>query len=106
MDIDQAAVRDLLSKPVAYVGLLGSKDRIARIVGRIANEKGLFPPEWSEKLYAPIGLDLGAQTPEDITLSIMAELLACRNRRSGASTRQRIVAGTGEGADTASMLSG
>jgi xanthine/CO dehydrogenase XdhC/CoxF family maturation factor len=102
MDIDQAAVRDLLSKPVAYVGLLGSKDRIARIVGRIATEKGLFPPEWSEKLHAPIGLDLGAQTPEDITLSIMAELLACRNRRSGTSMRQR----QGMGADTAPLLSG
>jgi xanthine/CO dehydrogenase XdhC/CoxF family maturation factor len=89
LDIDQAALRDLLPKPVAYVGLLGSKDRIARMMERLGAEKDSFSPEWSGKLHAPIGLDIGAQTPEDITLSIMAELIACRNGRSGGSMRLR-----------------
>jgi xanthine/CO dehydrogenase XdhC/CoxF family maturation factor len=89
LDIDQAAVRDLLPKPVAYVGLLGSKDRIARMIERLGAEAGPFPPGWSGKLHAPIGLDIGAQTPEDITLSIMAELIACRNGRSGGPMRLR-----------------
>jgi xanthine dehydrogenase accessory factor len=74
-----------LRLPVAYVGAMGSRrthtDRLERL-----RSAGVTAPELS-RLCSPIGLDLGARTPEETALSIMAEIVALRHGGSGASLR-------------------
>ncbi len=62
-------VRSLVAIPLRYVGLLGPRDRRQEILGELSEEEGRF-------LYGPVGLDLGAEGPEQVALSVVAELLA------------------------------
>lgn len=70
-----------LRLPVAYVGAMGSRrtheDRLARL------EQAGVRPEQIARLHSPIGLDLGARTPEETAVSIAAEIIACRWGGSG-----------------------
>lgn len=66
-------LRALADLPLAYLGALGSRRR-ARM---LCEGSGLEPP----RLRAPAGLDIGAETPEEIALSVAAELLAVGRRR-------------------------
>ena len=87
LELDRAAVRQLLPlASVDYVGLLGSRSRARRIVADVQSGEG-FRAEWLTKLHAPVGLDLGGETPEEICLSILAELTAHRHRRDGGPLR-------------------
>lgn len=76
--LDDPALLVALPSPARYVGALGSKKTHAQRVARLA-EQGL-PPEQLARLHAPIGLPLGGRTPAEIALSIMAEIVAERNR--------------------------
>lgn len=76
---DLDALRAALARDTAYVGLIGSKAKIARLCARLGIE-GLDASELS-RLHAPIGLDLGAISPEEIAVSIVAELIAHRRGR-------------------------
>lgn len=60
-----------------YVGLMGSENRISSTFTNIKNEEGVSQ-EKLEKVDAPIGLDIGAETPEEIAVSIVAELIKVR----------------------------
>ncbi|GBF75187.1 hypothetical protein PA598K_03573 [Paenibacillus sp. 598K] len=87
LEVDRAAMRQLLPlAAVDYVGLLGSRSRARRIVADVQEDEG-FRAEWLAKLHAPVGLDLGGETPEEICLSILAELTAHRHRRDGGPLR-------------------
>lgn len=74
-----------LALPVAYVGAMGSRTTHERRV-RALLERGLDPAAL-DSLHSPIGLDIGASTPEETAVSILSEILAVRTRRSGASLR-------------------
>jgi xanthine dehydrogenase accessory factor len=65
-----------------YVGLIGSKRRTSIVIDRL-RESGI-PEEQLENIHAPIGLDIGAVTPEEVALAIMAEIVA--ERRGGTGT--------------------
>lgn len=80
---DVPILRDLLPRPLAYLGLLGPRARAERILEDIA--RGGFPLAAStrERLHAPAGLDLGADTPEEIAVSILAEMRAALSGRDG-----------------------
>ena len=52
------------------------------------SQLGTMRPEWREKLHSPIGLDLGGETPEEIALSIIAEVQSALNRRKAHSLRE------------------
>ncbi|MFC8785170.1 XdhC family protein [Streptomyces nigra] len=70
-----------LRMPLAYVGAMGSRRTHEQRQRRLA-EAGLAP-EHLDRLHSPIGLDLGARTPEETALSIMAEVVAQRNGATG-----------------------
>lgn len=80
---DLEALRLLLPSPVAYLGLMGSRARGAKLLEELA-EEGLHA---GAHLHTPVGLDLGATDPEGIALSILAEIQACLHGRSGRSLR-------------------
>jgi len=64
-----------------YVGMIGSKRKVAGVFAALEKE-GVEPGRLA-RVFAPIGLDIGAETPEEIAVSILAELIAVR-RRGGA----------------------
>lgn len=76
---DHLALRRVLTQPVAYVGLIASRHR-ARLVRADLQQSGLSPARWAN-VHAPAGLDLGARTPEEIALAVVAEMLAQRRQR-------------------------
>jgi xanthine dehydrogenase accessory factor len=73
---DTAALPHLLRSPAPYVGVIGSRRRWATAVKEL-QELGV-PDELIRRAKAPIGLDIGAETPREIALSIMGEILALR----------------------------
>jgi xanthine dehydrogenase accessory factor len=77
---DHLALRQVLARPVAYVGLIASRYR-ARLVQADLQQSGLSPALWA-KVHAPAGLDLGARTPQEIALAVVAELVAQRRQSS------------------------
>ncbi len=88
--IDEPALSSLLGSsgeaaPVRYVGAIGSRQTHAARFERLARLG--VEAERLEGVYAPIGLDLGGRTPAEIALSIMAEIVAVKNGRSGGSLR-------------------
>ena len=76
---DLDAMRAALGRETAYLGLIGSRAKIARLYARLG-EDGLDGSRLAH-VHAPIGLDLGAVSPEEIAVSIVAELIAHRRGR-------------------------
>jgi len=86
---DLALLRGLLATPARYIGLLGPRRRTERLLSDLANEGVALDDEGRARLFAPVGLDLGAETPEEIALSVLAEVLAARNERNALRLRDR-----------------
>lgn len=70
-------LRHALREPVGYIGMLGSRKRGAAVRELLASEG--FTAEDLSRLHTPIGLDLGGKRPEEVALSILAEVVAVRN---------------------------
>lgn len=86
---DVPLMRGLLARPLAYLGLLGPRKRAERILADLA-AAGFTPnPEQRAKLHAPVGLDLGADGPEEVALSIVAEIQAVLADRNAQPLRER-----------------
>ncbi len=79
--LDDPALRAALPSPAFYVGALGSKATQEKRRRRLL-EAGLTEAQVG-RLHAPIGLDLGGRSPEEIALSVMAQIVAVRNARTG-----------------------
>jgi xanthine dehydrogenase accessory factor len=79
---DYEALAAAVRTPAFYVGLMGSRRKVALIYRQLAADG--VPAERLRDVRAPIGLDIGAVTPEEIALSIMAEITAARLGGSGA----------------------
>lgn len=71
---DLDAMRALAARDLKYLGLIGSRAKVARIYDALL-EEGL-PHECLQRIHAPIGLEIGAVTPAEIAVSILAELIA------------------------------
>lgn len=78
---DDLALQAALRTPARYLGLLGSKRKTALIFKRL-QEAGI-PPERLCSIHAPVGLNIGALTPEEIAVSIMGEIIALRRGGAG-----------------------
>ncbi|HNV02318.1 MAG TPA: XdhC/CoxI family protein [Vicinamibacterales bacterium] len=73
---DLAAMRALAGREAKYIGMIGSKAKVAQIVDALALEG--VAPDWLRRVRAPIGLRIGAVSPAEIAVSIVAELVAVR----------------------------
>ncbi|MFZ4719536.1 MAG: XdhC family protein [Ilumatobacteraceae bacterium] len=83
---DVPAVQGALATSVGYVGVMGSRKTHAKRLERLA-EVGVGRPEQLDRLMSPIGLDLGARTPEETAVSICAEIIARRTGKLAPSLR-------------------
>ena len=82
---DDAAVSGALRTPASYVGLLGSKRKTILIFEELIRNG--FDPEELRRINAPIGLDIGGRTPEEIAISVMSEIIAFRLGGTGGSMK-------------------
>jgi xanthine dehydrogenase accessory factor len=82
LPVDVRLIPALLKTPAAYIGLIGSRRRWAITLKTLVSEQG-FSREQLARVHAPIGLELQAETPKEIALSIMAEILMVRRGGTG-----------------------
>lgn len=80
---DIAYLRSLLDAEWAYLGVMGPRGRTEQMLGEIGH------PEAIERLHAPAGLDIGAETPDEVARAIVAEILAVTRGHSGGPLRER-----------------
>jgi xanthine dehydrogenase accessory factor len=71
----------------AYIGMIGSRRRVSTVLQHLADDG--FPREALERVRTPIGLDIGAETPEEIAVSIIAEIIQARRGGTGGPMRER-----------------
>ena len=79
---DQTCLQHIIDKQNAYIGMIGSKVRVKKVLQYI-EETGVSK-EKLEKVYTPIGLDIGAETPAEIAVAIMAQIIEVKNKEIGA----------------------
>ncbi|HBZ10575.1 MAG TPA: hypothetical protein DEO65_11935 [Bacillus bacterium] len=92
---DVVSLQELLRKEeaieqerrTAYIGMIGSRRRISGVFEQLKDE---FTDHNFTNIYSPVGLDIGGQTPAEIAVSIMAEILKVKNRKSGKSLKEKI----------------
>jgi xanthine dehydrogenase accessory factor len=88
---DRRLLHFLLESPARYIGVMGPRKRTERMLEEIASAEPELISERSdmERVYAPIGLDIAANSPAEVALSIVAEMRAVLNGRSGGTLRDR-----------------
>jgi len=74
---DLEALRALAPRELRYLGLIGSRAKVARIYEELSKDR--MPADALARVHAPIGLDIGAVTPQEIAVSILAELIAVKH---------------------------
>ncbi len=74
--LDGEVVRVLEGKPLAYLGLIGSRRKIASLREKLLNQG--VSQSYLDQIFQPVGLPIGAETPEEIAVSILAEIIAVR----------------------------
>lgn len=72
---DVELLLEVLDDPLAYLGMIGSRRRIRAVYDLLERERGI-PRYKFDRVHAPIGLDIGAQTPAEIAVAILAEIIA------------------------------
>jgi xanthine dehydrogenase accessory factor len=85
---DVPAIQGALATRVGYIGVMGSRTTHDKRMERLA-EVGITEPHDLARVMAPIGIDIGARSPEETAVSICAEIIAMRTGRTVASLRDR-----------------
>jgi xanthine dehydrogenase accessory factor len=80
---DEAALRQVIGSPARYIGMIGSRAKCSVILDHLKADG--VSPDALQRLYAPIGLDLGGTAPEEIAVAILAEVIAVRRGGKGIS---------------------
>jgi len=83
---DLEALRALAPCELRYLGLIGSRAKVARIYDALTEAQ--MPAELLKRVHAPIGLDIGAVTPQEIAVSILAELIAVKHGKERPTSMQ------------------
>jgi xanthine dehydrogenase accessory factor len=77
---DAIVIRSLAGKSFKYLGVLGSRNKIRQLFEEFINEG--IPTDFLDEVHAPIGLHIHSQTPEEIAVSIAAEIVGVKNGSS------------------------
>ncbi|MCG8541605.1 MAG: XdhC/CoxI family protein [Clostridia bacterium] len=77
---DEIALRSVIGSDARYIGMIGSKNKTEHVRNNLIESK--ISNELIDKVYAPIGINLGGETPEEIAFSIMAEIQLIKNKGS------------------------
>jgi xanthine/CO dehydrogenase XdhC/CoxF family maturation factor len=86
---DKELLKLLLARSPRYIGALGPKTRTQNLLDELARDGVRFTPDQLECLHGPAGLDIGAETPEEIAVSIIAEMQAALIKRPGGPLRNK-----------------
>jgi xanthine/CO dehydrogenase XdhC/CoxF family maturation factor len=86
---DRELLKQLLPSPVKYIGILGPRRRTEQLLDDIKSTGMEITRSQIERLYSPTGLDIGAETPEEIALSIIAEIQSVITGRRGGMLRDK-----------------
>jgi xanthine dehydrogenase accessory factor len=97
--LDQHVLELALKRPHRYIGMIGSRRKVLRIVERMRERDGAGQSLDLTHLHAPVGLDIGAVGPEEIAVSVLAELIAVRRDRAARHMRLAPEALVGESAE-------
>ena len=84
---DELGLREVAARDAAYVGMIGSLRRAGTVLTHMARDG--VPREALERVHTPVGLDIGAETPDEIAVSIVAELIATRRGGDGGKLSER-----------------
>jgi xanthine dehydrogenase accessory factor len=84
---DMRILRWAVDTPARYIGMIGSKRKVISIYRELENEG--IPREKFQRVHAPVGLDIGAITPEEIAVAIVGELIALRRHAEGGVPHKR-----------------
>jgi xanthine dehydrogenase accessory factor len=95
---DEATLQRVVGSPAPYIGMIGSRRRVLLVFQRLA-EQGV-PQRFVDRIYAPIGLDIGARTPEEIALAILAEIVNVRRGGNAPSLSIRLRSRSGRAEPT------
>lgn len=85
---DLNVLKQILDKKLLYIGVLGPKRKLERMLGEIYPDKTSVAEQFSN-LHGPTGLDIGAETAEQIALSIVAEIQAAATKRGGSPLKEK-----------------
>ncbi len=86
---DIEIVKMLLLSSNRYIGVLGSRQRIERLLTDLRAIEAIYTNDMLEKLHAPVGIDIGAETPEEIAMAIIAEVQAVLSSRNAGFLKNR-----------------
>ncbi|MBF4465210.1 XdhC family protein [Flavobacterium sp. LC2016-12] len=86
---DLAVLKLLLKRDCKYIGILGPKSKLNRMLDDLSSEGIILTEELLDRIYGPIGLDIGAETSEEIALSIIAEIKAVMSGKTGTSLKYK-----------------
>lgn len=80
---DKETLKFVLRSPSPYIGVLGPRSRRIRMLEALEEEGIFFDEKELDRMYSPVGLNIGAVSPEEIAISIVAEVIAKKNGHSG-----------------------
>ena len=86
---DKAMLKALLLRKVTYIGMLGPKKKLERMLDELRDDGIVLTGEQLNTIYGPVGLEIGAETAEEIALSTIAEIKAVLSGKTGGSLRQK-----------------
>ena len=86
-NFDKEFVRRAVLASAPYIGLLGPRSRAERLLFELGEAGVTIDADVMQRIYAPVGLDLGSEEPEEIALAIIAEIQAALHHRSPSSLR-------------------
>lgn len=88
-EYDRDVLKKLLHTETPYIGILGPRKRFDKMQNEFAEQGTLLKPEDIHRIHSPIGLDIGAETPDEIAISIIAEIQGKFVNRSGGFLKYR-----------------
>jgi xanthine dehydrogenase accessory factor len=87
---DLAALEQLIKSDCKYIGVLGPKKRLRSMLNDFTERGITISDAMIHNVYSPVGLDIGAETSEEIALSVVSEIKAVFSQRAGASLKERM----------------